>query len=196
MKRRLFNLAAAVSLGMMLAVVALWVRSYTWYDDVGIATTSKATSYRRDRYHRLVSNLGGLTWNTTTYEWASAKAIENTPLPEGLRYWHDASPAQPGADSAFGQFLGFHIMRDGYTPPDPDTIYSFRSVSVRAPMWFPLSFVATLPAMRFIVFLLRRRGRSRALGLCPACGYDLRATPDRCPECGMAVAPKPAEAAA
>jgi hypothetical protein len=50
------------------------------------------------------------------------------------------------------------------------------------PSWFVAGLLAIVPA----VWLRRRRGVRRRcrLGLCPTCGYDLRATPDRCPECG------------
>jgi hypothetical protein len=43
-----------------------------------------------------------------------------------------------------------------------------------------------LPVLPLIVLEHRRNVREtrRAAGLCPDCGYDVRATPDRCPECG------------
>jgi predicted Zn-ribbon and HTH transcriptional regulator len=57
-------------------------------------------------------------------------------------------------------------------------------VSTPIAMWMVL--FAVLPIARARKFLRVRRRRS--LGQCLACGYDVRASPDRCPECGVAVA--------
>lgn len=50
------------------------------------------------------------------------------------------------------------------------------------PAWLPVVLAGVLPAFA-LVGLFRRHRRGRA-GLCRNCGYDLRASTDRCPECG------------
>ena len=53
---------------------------------------------------------------------------------------------------------------------------------VWVPQWLPVGLLCIWPATRLRVLLRRRRWRRN--GQCIECGYDLRATPERCPECG------------
>lgn len=63
----------------------------------------------------------------------------------------------------------------------------FYAVGIRYRAVFWISAIGALPA---VVAWGRYRIRRRLLrvGLCSNCGYDLRASPDRCPECGTRVA--------
>ncbi len=55
---------------------------------------------------------------------------------------------------------------------------------IRLPYWLPVLLFGIAPLWWLIGWDRRRLARRRAAGCCTQCGYDLRASPDRCPECG------------
>ena len=77
------------------------------------------------------------------------------------------------ADQGFQ--AGWHFG-DGLTKP--------WSALVGAPYWFVIFLCGVIPFCRLMVLLRDHRRLTLIMGHCTTCGYDLRATPDRCPECG------------
>jgi len=58
-------------------------------------------------------------------------------------------------------------------------------VACTAPAWAMIIALLILPGFKLRTLI--RRGRRIADGKCVRCGYDLRASPERCPECGKVV---------
>jgi hypothetical protein len=160
MKRRLFNLAAAMSMLMCIAVCGMWVRSYSTHDwTYGVPTHSIA----------IHSSTGAVIFEHFPYEiedgWEYWSAKSN-------RYWSTFLSAR----GHWWNYLGFAY---DVIPALQGTTHTFA-----VPDYLPAVLTALLP-----VLWLARFGRARRHlrdGLCQRCGYDLRATPDRCPECGLA----------
>lgn len=71
-----------------------------------------------------------------------------------------------------------------FAPTRRDVIGS-RFVGIILPYWIPLALTIPLPA--FWMFRRRRKTQRIRTRLCLSCGYDLRASTDRCPECGTPI---------
>ena len=50
------------------------------------------------------------------------------------------------------------------------------------PLWMPA--IVCMSALLWLYLPIHRCRKRKKLGLCVKCGYDLRASKDRCPECG------------
>jgi hypothetical protein len=90
----------------------------------------------------------------------------------------------------FGRYWSYYHWRQGAVAihPPSDGVVQCRGWALRlgAPMPALILLLLAMPAAHLARRLLRSRRRAsrQHRNLCPVCDYDLRATPDRCPECG------------
>ena len=187
MLRRLLALASAVSLLLCVATCVLWVRSYGRDEVVWWVPTGQ------DRYL-----IGSERGSVRVERVADGPAYSSTA--PGSRRFGAASRARP--DDAYWTWdrlyhqAEFACPRWGFamvsgprftrrTRADRgvfDLPVLLPAVAVAVPHWALLGAGAVAPLAS--VLRSRRHRRSRRAGLCARCGYDLRATPGRCPECG------------
>ena len=159
-RRRLLNLLTALSLLLCFASAVEWVRSHR-VSDLAFWTSRDVTWSAR-----VVTGSGGVGFVLEDQQ------VGNSEVSRPGWHWDVTSP--PG-----GYARGGWRTRLGFTASGGGGI-----VGVAVPFWFLCLLFALPPAA---TLALRRRAKRRAAeGKCRVCGYDLRATPERCPECGAA----------
>jgi hypothetical protein len=160
----------ALSLLLCVVTVALWLRSYYFYDGLRLGSSERTGLESVNGKVSLRVRLDNNPPRAFTGSRTSHHAI---PDKSPLRTFDMSEPAPH-------RFLGFAVWT---IEMDVETY----AAPVRQRF-----FVVPYPALLLAFSVLpiarsasRARRRRRSLkGLCARCGYDLRATPDRCPECG------------
>jgi hypothetical protein len=186
--RDLSTLSAALSLLLFLAVCFVWARSYTtWYLVGGSGRISYGPS--SDEAHAVhydsATVNGGLGISVAEYRFVTPGRKPDPGMPRFRIGSMGAGQGSSGGPTA-KRFLGFVWVDDDVVMGGPlrdgeDTTF-LRHRWLKIPFWFIAALTLLLPARWFLHW---RRGRRRqAAGLCSHCGYDLRVTPERCPECG------------
>jgi hypothetical protein len=174
--RILLNAATVLSLALCVATVVMWVRETEWL----LAS--------RPSVHALTQREG-------RFRFAWVRFHEWSPVSGGVSEYYVTfgAPAVTNwrVDDPSARWLGVDLLRFEHLKVWGDWGVERRSEPARAlfvtaPRWMPVAALGLLPVVRLGLAggrTLRHRRRS-VRGRCAACGYDLRATPDRCPECG------------
>jgi len=198
-KCRLFNVLAGMSLLLFVATVMLWARSY-FVQDLIYWGTGRFDNDRVKQVH-VQSSQGQIAVGDYRFELfrlsgsrATASDYANWPDKPSVfnlnwfSTWHKPVVS-------FRGLVGIgHYRHDS---PKTDVAKGLRSEltwrSANFPIWPLVIITGLLPLGWLLKWRHRRRREYRTThGLCLSCGYDLRATPDRCPECGTVPA-KPVE---
>lgn len=169
MLRRLFTVASALSLLLCLAAVVLWLVSMVVAFDVEWRTPSATIAWvaRCCRGEFEISKtvhpaIPGVPRGIFFHSYRATSTIDSLRTVEG-----------PTARFDFNLIgLAKFWAHPGATRVD----------IILVPAWLVVLLTAPLP----IRWFLHRRKRGGAPS-CARCGYDLRASPDRCPECGTPV---------
>ena len=199
-KRRLFTILSALSLLLFVAVVVLWVRSYKVNDTFGWYSDHWAASGVRLSAWGVTSDSGGLAlfrlrrW--TTFPPYMRDMADAVPSFRGFNHIRENPVAYPYMHDYGGRaWLGFGLFKSPKASPILHALPWVPPLTdddrfLVLPFWSAAVVAGLLP-----ILALGRcvRGQLRRFrGGCPSCGYDMRATPGRCPECGNV----PGEAAA
>jgi hypothetical protein len=179
--RCLFAFAAATSLLLFIAIVICWLRSYFFSDLLRWTTATGQTA--------LCTRQGHLVLHLFRADWSNQPARMF-----GLKYDQDL-PAPPSQDLFVRLMLGGnrgdkHTYWEGagFAWWHYRRLDGVRSIIAVAPFWSLALATAALPLTVITRYLRTRRRNARQkhnpIPRCQSCGYDLRATPTRCPECG------------
>lgn len=184
MNRLLLNIAALLSTLLGIFIIAVWIRSHyptTRYEWTRRDLLAPRELRQREYQLHLAKNalfLQGSDWTITDRSQILGLARRPTGVWTFLR--------EPIGGVVQFSPLPKSILGLGYqsTGGTGQTIPGF---FFRLPYWMALLPCCLLPAIWFRNNLHSRTQRKwAATGCCPRCGYDLRASPARCPECGQA----------
>jgi hypothetical protein len=192
--RRLFTLLSALSLLLCVTTAVLWGRGYFMQDDFGFSVPMRVTAALKcDVFHRS----GNIWFAARLLTWHN---VAPTAEDHAARTWWTEGPVGMGpdirpvlatwlSDERYvyppGNLSGLTFEIKATNPAQPALRTQSASLFIRH--WLLLIVTTLLPTL----WLVRRRHRlireRRAAGRCMHCGYDLRSSPDRCPECGTEV---------